>query len=734
MSLFARLNSRWSAANKRRQIGIVAVAAVIVAAVSIAAFVMTRSEYVQITDSALSPSVINMMEGALSDAGIPYKRTQTGLGLLVPQDRFSEAGTVIFSSNIDLPEDFTFSDAMKSIGMSTTNRQQNETFKRLKESEIQKKIMGLEGIVKADITVDLPESSGFLVNSDKEGTASVVVTRSGAKELTRKDGYVIAGLVSASFMDLNIKNVLVTDDLSNILYGGVSEDGYDGNSWQKEFEAYRKNDMTQDVKNILSGLGNVNVSLQLVFDFTDVTREAVTYENPAGEGEKTGFVESRGNDSAGGTADYLYNVVKVTENGGGIGRLVTDESSVAVSIPRIITFREDNYSPEDNGGLTWNQFKDQNKASVPEYAEENVIINSIANATGISQERISVFYTKINEFIDSEEPEQLVAPDMRINTAVVVILGFFAILLIYGMLRTRRSIVKPTENEDEPKAEDFSTEINRDVEEESAESVNRKAVEFLGEKPEAIVRLLRGRIGEDTKKAAALLIALGAEKSARIFKYLKENEIEALTIEIANTEAVAPDVKEAVVSEFYRLCLAEKYISEGGIGYAKQILEQALGEEKAYEVVSKLTMEASSRPFEFIQKTEASQLLGFIQDEHPQIIALILSYLKTQQAAEVFAGLEKEKQIDVMKRMAVMDKTSPDVIKTVENALEKKLSALMKEDRMTVGGVSALVGILNQMDSKTEKNVMETLEANDIELAEEIKNRLRFIKNKEEMS
>jgi len=225
-------------------------------------------------------------------------------------------------------------------------------------------------------------------------------------------------------------------------------------------------------------------------------------------------------------------------------------------------------------------------------------------------------------------------------------------------------------------------------------------------------------------KAAIFLITLGPEKSASIFKYLKEEEIELLTLEIANISSVMPDIKESILEEFYQLCLAQQYITEGGISYAKQILEKALGESRAFEVISKLTVALKTRPFDFIRKADAKQILNFIQNEHPQVIALILAYLRPSQAASVLSELSPERQADVAKRIALMDRTSPDVIKEVEKALEKKLSNLMTEDYLDVGGVDSVVDILNSVDRSTEKNIMETLETEDTELSEEIRKRM----------
>ena len=226
------------------------------------------------------------------------------------------------------------------------------------------------------------------------------------------------------------------------------------------------------------------------------------------------------------------------------------------------------------------------------------------------------------------------------------------------------------------------------------------------------------------QKAAILLIALGPDKSANVFKHLKEDEIEQLTLEIANTRSVSPAIKDSILDEFYEVCLAQQYIAEGGITYAKDLLEKALGAERAKDVIGKLTASLQVRPFEFVRKTDASQLLNFIQDEHPQTIALILSYLSPGQASAIISALAPEKQTDVAKRIAQMDRTSPDVIKEVEKVLEQKLASLVNQDYTIVGGVDSIVEILNTVDRGTEKHIMESLEIEDPELADEIRKKM----------
>lgn len=232
----------------------------------------------------------------------------------------------------------------------------------------------------------------------------------------------------------------------------------------------------------------------------------------------------------------------------------------------------------------------------------------------------------------------------------------------------------------------------------------------------------RERSGKE--KAAMLLISLGPERSSEIFKHLKEDEIEQLTLEIANIRFVSPEEKEKVLEEFYQICLAQEYIAEGGIEYAKQILEKAIGNQKALEIINRLTASLQVRPFDFVRKADPSQLLNFLQKEHPQVIALVLAYLRPQQAAAVLSALPQEIQADVARRIAIMDRTSPEVIKEVERILEKNLSSLVLEDYTLAGGIQAIVDILNNVDRGTEKYIMETLEMKDVELAEEIKKRM----------
>lgn len=226
------------------------------------------------------------------------------------------------------------------------------------------------------------------------------------------------------------------------------------------------------------------------------------------------------------------------------------------------------------------------------------------------------------------------------------------------------------------------------------------------------------------QKAAILLISLGPEVSAQVYKHLREDEIEQLTLEIANVRKVDTDEKDKILSEFHQIAVAKEVIAQGGITYAKEILQKALGETKAMDIINRLTANLQVRPFDFARKADPGQILNFIQNEHPQTIALVLSYLEAQQAAMILSALPQERQAEVAKRIATMDSTSPEVIAQVEQVLEQKLSATVTQDYTQAGGIEAIVAVLNGVDRGTERTILDSLEIQDPELAEEIKKRM----------
>lgn len=226
------------------------------------------------------------------------------------------------------------------------------------------------------------------------------------------------------------------------------------------------------------------------------------------------------------------------------------------------------------------------------------------------------------------------------------------------------------------------------------------------------------------EKAAVLLISLGPELSAKLMRYLPDNEIERVTYQIANMSTVTTEMKTQVTEEFLQLYEAQQYLLHGGINYARELLEKSVGPAKANEIIRRLTESSKIRPFSMVRKADPRQMINFIYNEHPQTIALILAYLEPEQASIILSGLPDDMQADIARRIALMERTSPEIVREVEAVLESKLSSLMDQDFTAVGGVKTLVDILNRVDRSTEKVILETMEKDDQELAEEVRKRL----------
>lgn len=228
------------------------------------------------------------------------------------------------------------------------------------------------------------------------------------------------------------------------------------------------------------------------------------------------------------------------------------------------------------------------------------------------------------------------------------------------------------------------------------------------------------------RKSAILLLSLPAEEAAAILKRLSPEARDEVTREIASTHNITLEDRRVVLSEYYQLALANNYISEGGLDYAKNLLNIALPPDEAAKAIKQVTQQVATTPFAFLQKAESENLLTFIQDEHPQTIALILAHLPAQKASEILVGLPSQKQIEVVKRVANMEQTNPEVIKEVERGLEHRLSDIVSQTFEKAGGVDTVAEILNLADRSTEKGIMEGLEAEDPDLVEQIR-RLMFV-------
>jgi flagellar motor switch protein FliG len=228
------------------------------------------------------------------------------------------------------------------------------------------------------------------------------------------------------------------------------------------------------------------------------------------------------------------------------------------------------------------------------------------------------------------------------------------------------------------------------------------------------------------RKAAILLLTLSQEEAAEILKRLPHESVEEVSREIASLGDITLGTRHEVFGEFYNQALANAYLTEGGLEYARQLLQKTLPEKEAERVIKQVTQQVQTTPFSFLQKAESENLLTFIQDEHPQTIALILAHLPPQKASEILVGLPSQKQIEVVKRVANMEQTNPEVIKEVERGLEHRLSDIVSQTFEKAGGVDTVAEILNLADRSTEKGIMEGLEAEDPDLVEQIR-RLMFV-------
>jgi flagellar motor switch protein FliG len=227
------------------------------------------------------------------------------------------------------------------------------------------------------------------------------------------------------------------------------------------------------------------------------------------------------------------------------------------------------------------------------------------------------------------------------------------------------------------------------------------------------------------RKAAILLVQMGKEEAAKIMAHLREAEVEELTAEIVRLGQVESDIANVVLEEFHDMATGHKYVGQGGMDFARDLLEASLGRERAGEIVGRLNTVFMDVPFGFLGQADPRQLLSFLQDEHPQTIALVLAHMTATQASQILSGLAPELQADVAHRIAVMDRTSPDIIRQVEAVLERKMSSVLQpSDLSSVGGLEPLVEIINRTDRATERLILEGLAGRNPELAEEIRSKM----------
>jgi flagellar motor switch protein FliG len=245
-------------------------------------------------------------------------------------------------------------------------------------------------------------------------------------------------------------------------------------------------------------------------------------------------------------------------------------------------------------------------------------------------------------------------------------------------------------------------------------------VEDVGYEDDGTGRRLTG-----PQKAAIFLVQMGKDRAGKILQGMREPEVEELMTEIARLEGVDANTVDEVLDDFRDLAAARRFFTQGGMGFAAEILESSMGSGKARDLIDRLASSLVELPFEFLRRADPRQILSFLQDEHPQTIALVMAHMHADQAAMVLGGLPEHLQSDVAVRVATMDRTSPEVIAQVEAVLERRLSSVIQSsDFSAAGGVQPLVDILNRSDRATERLILEGLDTRDAELAEEVRSRM----------
>ena len=226
------------------------------------------------------------------------------------------------------------------------------------------------------------------------------------------------------------------------------------------------------------------------------------------------------------------------------------------------------------------------------------------------------------------------------------------------------------------------------------------------------------------QKAAAVIVSLGADKASGLYQYMDPEEIEALTLEVARLGMLDSEQTEAVLTEFYQNCLTSKAVTEGGLEYARTVLEKAFGNQTALALLEKVTKSLKNREFAFLDKADVKALYSALQNERPQTVALVLSYVDPDKAAGVIEQLEPRRQIKVVEAIATMESASPTAIKTIEAEMERKFSSIITQSNVKVGGIDYVAGIMNNLDRSSEKSIFDGLSAHNSELADEIRKRM----------
>ncbi|MDR0958200.1 MAG: hypothetical protein LBM16_03210 [Clostridiales bacterium] len=537
---WSNARERWGAIEKKQKIQIGVIAGLILISIIVAVFLLTRTKYEKLPLPDIT--TLTNTEAALSANSIPYKRMDTGYGLLIPEKYMNDAKSVVITSGAPSVEEFKFSDALDSFSMSTTGTVVDETLKRVQESNVKQQIIRINGVTAVELSVDLPKSTNYFENAEGIGKASAQVGTS--RTFGRQEGEMIASIVAASFKHLSKENVYVTDTQGNVLYAGVDSENYqDEQMAQLEYINVVKNEKTRAIQQLLAlTADDVNVVFNPDIDFTESARESVTVTNPVDGGGDTGLVDHESSEQSQGSntnpqaepgvqannnevpdyqvedetnssvsqknkdTQYLYNSEKVTSSQNGYGKINPETSSIAVIRVRNKVYNETTITPETLGGLTWAQFKEANSNSSTIENEEGIVENVRLAANLANNANVSVITYERPVFVDGQ-----VKPVPWQTIAMLVILGILLILLTYGIIKktqpdeitevepelTVEDMLVSSQLDEEKEAQQKEMDKLREIEFAEDSEIKKLISKFIDDKPEAVAQLLRNWINED---------------------------------------------------------------------------------------------------------------------------------------------------------------------------------------------------------------------------------------------
>ena len=681
----------------------------------------------------------------LKNQKIPYQIADDGSTIMVPDAQKYQIRLDLANNNLPSGGNVVGFESFDQTHFGETETEEQVRYIAALQGELERTIGQIDGVEGVRVHLVQPADSLF-VQDQKDATASVLLKLTPGYSLQDSQVLGITHLVCGAVEGLKPANVTVIDTSGNILSNdaSISDQGQMSTDQIKIKQDY-ENQLAASIQSMLErvvGPGKVIVRANATLNFDQVQIDTENYGDKQVQSDHT-IQTTSGNTTAQGAPGTASNVPiypQISTQGGAQAQ-TTDK-----------TTNYDVDTQTEHQVVAPGQIKQLSLSVVVDGqldpVQQKQIEDMVSSAAGIIPARgdqLTVAGMPFNNQAATQAQQEIDLAQREhtyLNGFYILLALIFAFLVVSY---ARKSWPKPGVQSyaGSVSVEDLLADkrVLRRIEEEQG-SETQQVLEQLREqaksKPDETLAALKvlalRRLGGDgvpkklsgKQKAAVLLLSLGDSIAAEIIKSLREDEVEQIFFEIASLGKVSDEMITQVSQEFYDISLASGYINYGDIEHARDLLEKALGAEKAGGMIKNLTASLRVRPFDFARKADPAHLINYIQDENPQTIALILAHLDPEQAAILISELEPDKQAEVAYRMAVMDSTSPRIIREVEQVLEKQLSAVVTRDYTSSGGVKAVVEILNRVDRATEKKIIEDLEDRDSDLAEQVK-KLLFV-------